>query len=72
MIAASLPLQFWLVMGIREEILWGDGLIRLKTESGRFGFYMGLLYAVAATPIWMLIGLLGLRVGEALRYRRTY
>ena len=67
-VAASLPLQIWLVMWVRDAIILGYGF-GLEGESARFGFYVGLSLAAWATPVWLLAGLIGCWFGARARRR---
>ncbi|HXH54098.1 MAG TPA: hypothetical protein VNH53_11830 [Sphingomicrobium sp.] len=63
-LAASLPLLAWLILSVKDSLVFDRPVFDLESESGRFGFYVGLILAAVATPVWLLAGLLGAWLGR--------
>jgi len=63
-IAASLPLLAWFALSVKDSIVFDRPIFDLASESGRFGFYVGLILAAIATPVWLLAALLGAWLGR--------
>ena len=63
-LSAALPALLWLGLSVRDAILFDRPVFDLISESGRFGFYVGGILAILATPVWLLMGFIGRWAGK--------
>ncbi len=68
LLAAALPFLLWAGMCGWDAVIFGRPMLDRVSESGRFAFYVGRQLALWATPVWLLVGLVGLWVGRAMRH----
>jgi hypothetical protein len=63
-VATSLPLLLWFLFLVKDALPFDRPIFDLVSESGRFGFYNGLMLVFFATPMWFFVALIGSYLGR--------